>query len=184
MADLTDLKHVGKDNPGGLKTKCYYAPESYFETIKRTKTTNLPGDSVTIDGAHAFKNGKGFLEMYSTLDFSELKLDPVGERDGRSFKGSIPLFYPGNEKEAAEQAAQLKNEPGILLVEEMDGNGVRYIQCGSEGLGVELIPGYTSGKPSGGRRGWTFTGEFFAQKQYFYEGAIALKNAPAVEPGP
>lgn len=183
MADLTDLLHVAKDNPGGIKTKCYYAPESWFTTIQKpTNAGTTPGDSVTIATAHVFEAGKGWIEMYSTLDFSELKLDPVGERDGRLFKGTIPLFFPGNDPAAAELAAQLKNEPGILLVEELDGNGTRYIQCGSEGLGVELIPAYTSGKVSGTRRGWTFTGEFYSMRQYFYEAAIALKRDVVVVP--
>ncbi|MDX5511363.1 MAG: hypothetical protein LPK01_04010 [Hymenobacteraceae bacterium] len=178
MADLTDLKQPGKDNPGGFKTKVFVAPEDWFLSIKKAKVTTDPGDSVTIDGDHTFKTGHGWLELYSTLDAGDFKLDAIGERDGRSFKGTLPLFYPGSDKVAAEQVAELKNKSCIVIVELTDGV---YVQCGSEGLGVELVGSWAAAKVSGGRRGWTINGEYYAMRQYFYEGALPLKSvAPAV----
>ncbi|QNF34354.1 hypothetical protein HUW51_17090 [Adhaeribacter swui] len=178
--DLFDLKGPdGADNNGGVKTVMYVAPERDFLAIKDTKKTTAPGDEVTIDGSHTFKPGKGFTEVYGTLDSSENKLEAVGERDGRSQKGTFEFFYPGNAKEAAVFARRVKNLACILIVEELDGI---KLQLGSKGLGIEIVGSYTSAKVSGGRRGWTFKGEYYTNKQLFYEGEI-VKVTPDAEGG-
>ncbi|PSR53906.1 hypothetical protein AHMF7605_10445 [Adhaeribacter arboris] len=179
--DLFDLFGPdGQDNDGGFKTLMYIAPERDFLALKGTKTTTAEGDEVTIDGSHTFKPGKGFTEVYGTLDSGENKLEAVGERDGRSQKGTIEFFHPGNKKAAAVFARRVKNLACILIVEELDGT---KLQLGSKGLGIEIVGSYNSGKVSGGRRGWTFKGEYYTNKQLFYEGTIALKPAEEEEGG-
>ncbi|WP_262707496.1 hypothetical protein [Rufibacter latericius] len=39
-------------------------------------------------------------------------------------------------------------------------------------MGCEILPAFGSGKLSGGRRGWTFTAEYYTNSLFFYEGAI------------
>ncbi len=184
MATLTHLPGPqGKDNQPGLKGDIFIAPIDWFDDIADFKTTNGPGDSVTIDGSHTFKVNPnattpgakyGFLKVYSTLDTAQFKLDPTGERDGRGYKSSLEFFNPGSGKEAAEFARIIKNSSCIILVKTADG---QVQQMGAEGLGAEIVASYDSGKLSGGRRGNTFKAEAYQQGNQYYEGTIDLLPA-------
>jgi len=182
MATLTHLPGPqGKDNQPGLKGDIFVAPIEWFDKIADFKTTNAPGDSVTIDGSHTFlpnpaTPGKdyGFLKVYSTLDTAQLKLDPTGERDGRGYKASLDFFNPGSGKEAAEFTRIIKNSSCIILVKTPDG---KIQQVGAEGLGAEIVGSYDTGKLSGGRRGTTYKAEAYQQGNQFYEGTIDLLPA-------
>ncbi|WP_299755274.1 hypothetical protein [uncultured Pontibacter sp.] len=169
--DLQDLKDLeGKNNNGGVKTRFYFAPESAFA---EGGIQEVDADGVTISTPHAFKPGEGFSEIYATLDGAELKLDSVGERDGRGKAPAGEFFHPGNTVAAAQFDIVSKNRPGILLVEEMDGTIVQY---GAAGLPIEISGAYTSGKQSGTRRGWTFTVSGYQNGMQHYTGDIALKR--------
>lgn len=170
MAELTHLPGTqGRDNQPGLKGTIWIAPLEWFDKIAGFKTTTGAGDSVTIDGSHTFKVGKGFLRAYATLDTAQLKLDPTGDRDGRGYKASLEFFNPGSNKESAEFARIIKNESCIMLVKTPDGI---VQQVGAEDLGAEVVGSYDSGKLSGGRRGTTFKAEAYQQGNQFYEGEI------------
>ncbi|GAB3233115.1 hypothetical protein GCM10027346_20840 [Hymenobacter seoulensis] len=176
--DLLELKGPrGKDNSPGLKNTMFLALEDDFTTIKGFKKTTGPGDSVTIDGSHAFAADKGFVKVYTTLDTNTLKLDPTGERDSRGKKINFEFFHPGNSKEVAEFDRQIKNTSGIMLVNTPDGE---VLQLGSEGLGVEILGSYDSGKLSGGKRGFTFKVEGYANGLAFYEGDIKIKGGATI----
>ncbi|MBJ6109447.1 hypothetical protein JAO73_10510 [Hymenobacter sp. BT523] len=178
MADLTDLPGPsGADNQPGLKSTIYLAPEDWFAQIKGVKGTNAVGDSVTVDGSHTFKPGKGFIKAYGTLDSGMLKLDPVGERDGRGKKATFEFFNPGNTKAAAEFDRTVKNLTCIVLLQTADGV---VQQVGTAGLGCEVLGSYDSGKLSGGRRGYTFKGESYQNGNLFYEGDIVLKDGSSI----
>jgi len=178
MADLTDLPGPqGKDNTPGLKSILYIAPLIWFSLIKGFKTTTQPGDSVTIDGSHQFLPGFGFIKAYGTNDSAELKLDPTGERDGRGKKATFEFFNPGNTPEAAEFDRTIKNLDCIVLLQTPDGV---VQQVGADGLGCEILGSYTSGKLSGGRRGYTFKGEAYQNGNQFYKGEIVLKDGSSV----
>jgi hypothetical protein len=178
MAKLTHLPGPqGKDNQPGLKGLIYIAPEDWFEQIAGFKTTEEPGDSVTIDGSHTFKDnpatpGKkyGFLKAYATQDTAQLKLDPTGDRDGRGYKASLEFFNPGDGKPQAEFMRIVKNTTCIML---KTPDGI-VKQVGAEDLGAEVVGSYDSGKLSGGRRGTTFKAEAYQNGHQFYEGTIDL----------
>ncbi|MFC6999583.1 hypothetical protein [Rufibacter roseus] len=186
--DLLDLNGPsGEDNDGGLRQLGFVAPMSYFAPagLKGPKSRSaVATDEVTIDGAHAFEATKGFHPVYMTPDSEELKLEAVGERDGRGQKGTLEFFYPGSEKEGAVFARRVKNLSCIMLVETVEGN---RLQLGGPGRGVEITGSYSSGKQSGGRRGWTFKCEYFTTGLHFYEGEVKLFDqtilpaVPAVE---
>jgi hypothetical protein len=181
MAKLSHLRGTqGKDNQPGLQQTIFAAPIDWFDKIAGFKTTNNPGDSVTIDGAHTFKvnpdaavvGGKyGFLKLYSTLDTAQLKLTPTGERDGRGYKASLEMFNPANTKESAEFMRIIKNFDCLILVKYPDGT---IEQVGSEGLPAEIVGEFDSGKLSGGRRGTTYKAEAYQNGHQFYEGTIDL----------
>ena len=180
MANLNHLPGLGgKDNQPGLGQTIFIAPVEWFETIKGFKTSTGTGDSVTIDGSHSFKDdpanpGKkyGFLKAYSTLDTAQLKLAPIGERDGRGYKSTLQFFNPGNSPESAEFMRIIKNHNNLILVRTPDGV---VQQMGSEDLPAEIVGAYDSGKLSGGRRGTTYDAEAYQNGPIFYEGAIDTK---------
>lgn len=179
MADLTDLPGPnGADNQPGLKSTIYYAPEDWFEQIKGFKTTTAVGDSVTINGSHTFKTGKGFLKLYGTPNSGKLKLDPTGERDGRGKKATFEFFNPGNTKAAAEFDRTVKNLSGIVLLQTPDGV---VQQVGTAGLGCEVLGSYDAGTLDSGRRGYTFKGEAYQNGNIFYEGEILLKDGSSID---
>jgi hypothetical protein len=173
--NLSDLKGPeGKDNTPGLKGRAFFAPEHYFEA---NGIVGVGADGVTIAGPHVFKSGEGFHELYITLDSNELKMETTGERDGRGKSVTLEFFHPGNSVEVAQFDRVVKNTSGILLIETPDGE---VIQVGSAGLGTEITGAFTSGKLSGGRRGWTFTAQAYQNGMQFYSGAIALKRDAVV----
>lgn len=177
MADLTDLKKKRGDNTPGLMNIIYIGVMSTFLVIKGVKKTAGIGDSVTVDGTHTFVDGEGFLKCYTTQDTQQFKLDPTGERDSRGKKIAFEFFHPGNSKEVAEFDRQIKNDEAIILVTTPDGE---VLQLGSEGLGVEILGAYDSAKLSGGKRGFTFKVEGYANGLLFYEGDIDLKSGTTI----
>lgn len=166
---LKSLKSLeGKDNPGGLTTRCYVALIKDMLSIKKLKTTTGFTDAVEIDGEHTFKAspaGLGYYQMYMTLDSAEGEFKKIGERDGRSNDVQIKMFHPGNSKEAAVVERKLKNEPCILIIEYPDGT---YEQIGSEALPCEIMGDHKTGKVSGGRNGWDFTAQAYQMSKQFY----------------
>jgi hypothetical protein len=178
MADLFDLPGLdGRDNTPGLKGNIFVAAEDDFEVIKGFKTTNAAGDSVTIDGSHTFKEGKGFVQVYTTQDTAQFKLGNVGERDGRGKKATGEFFNPGNTKVAAEFDRIIKNRSCIVLVQTPDG---QCLQFGGAGLGLEVLGEWDSAKLSGGRRGFMYKCEGYQNGLQFYEGGIVRPDGSSI----
>lgn len=172
--DLMDLlPPAGEDNPAGITTEIFLGLERDFAILKGTKTTGLPGDSVTIDGDHSFKEGKGFYELYGTQDSAEFKLTTVGEIDGYGGKVEGEFFFPGTKKEAAEFAKRVRNVPVVIVTKSQD--GVKH-QWGSKGLGLTVPSDFTTAKLSGGRRGFIFKVSGYQSSLLFYEGVLPLKR--------
>ena len=166
----------GEDNTPGLLGYVLFAPEAWFDSIakapKYSAAQAAAGTSAIIADNHTFKAGLGFLKLYITLDSNELKADIVGERDGRGLKFGFEGFHPGNKPESLELLNLVKNTGGIMLVPTPD---EEFIQVGAEGLPVELMPSFGTGKLSSGRRGITVKGECYATGIKLYRGDIALK---------
>ena len=157
----------------------WIAPLRWFKAIKGFKTTNVVGDSVTINGSHEFQTGFGFIAAYGTLNSGKLQLTPTGERDGRGKKAAFEFFNPGNTKAAAEFDRTIKNESCIVLLQTADGV---VQQVGGPGLGAEILGSYDSGTLESGRRGYTFKGEAYQNGNQFYEGDILLKDGSSLDP--
>lgn len=181
--DLSFLKSLGglegADNTPGLLGYVYFAPESWFETIAKAPALNptaAAGTSVIIAESHSFKAGKGFLQLYITLDSNSLKADIVGERDGRGLKIEFEGFHPGSKPESLELLNIVKNIGGIMLVPTPDD---QLIQVGAQGLPVELSPSFGTGTLSSGRRGTTVKGECYATGIRIYKGDVVEKPAAA-----
>lgn len=164
----------GKDNMGGFSVTAYLCPIDAFDTIKGFKTTTAPGDKVTIDGDHVWKATKGVVKVKTTLATLKAMLESVGERGGKSHKGSLEFFRPGTTKADAEFQRQAPNDEFIMFVK--DPNSGAYLQCGTEDLPLEITGSYDSGTVADGRKGFTYKGEWFALGLAFYEGAFTFDD--------
>lgn len=166
-----------EDNMGGLVTKAYYAPASYFTTISEPDE-NLSGTItdyallVEINTAHTFAAGKGFHTIYNTQETGELKDERQGELDGYSIKTTVSFWYPGHKSDFLGWMTRAKNDRFIWLFKMPDGV-VRQV-------GSDLFPAYVSpsnggsGKGGAGRRGFEFTVTSYSSGPLIYTPAIAL----------
>lgn len=181
FADL--LPPAGEDNPAGITSRVLVAPLLWFALNGVQKTIDPPvnpGDSVTIAGDHLFKAGFGFVECYATQDSSEPKISTIGDIDGYGGKVEFEFFHPGIKKEAGEFARWIRNTPCIVLTQTQDG---KWLQWGTEGLGMSIPSDFSLAKLSGGRRGYTYKVTGYQAGLLYYEGAIALKRDAAAPVG-
>jgi hypothetical protein len=160
------------DNMGGMAVEVLFAPLDYFAVIKKLKTTTAPGDSVTIDGSHTFKDGYGFHKAFATIESVKKMLESQGEIAGRSKKAKAEFFYPGTSKAAAEFDRQAQNDEFIFLFK--DPNTGKRLQLGSEDYPAIVSANYDSATPASGRKGFAFTAEANQLGMQFYEGDIEL----------
>jgi hypothetical protein len=177
--EYRNLKKRTFDNAPGVKKKAYAAPRSWFEDpdglkIPTPGATPGPGDSYRITATHAFKEGKGFLELYGTLATGEITAETVGERDSRTTNPQFVFQNPGLDAFGIEFAEQAKNDEWIILIPGLDG---LVYQMGQDGLECDLVPSRGSGKVDGGYKGHTYTAESFGPI-FVYEGDITLFADP------
>ncbi|WP_207431372.1 hypothetical protein [Sabulibacter ruber] len=155
------------------------APISWFNTIAEPVESATAGSSVTITGPHTFKAGYGWLQMYTTKDTQEFKLEPIGDEDSESGKITGEMFNPGDDAIKAEFARHIKNHQCIVVTKSLEG---RQLQWGTKELGVKIAPSYTTAKVSGGKRGMTYAVSGYQLGLLIYEGALPLKADAVVTP--
>lgn len=161
-----------QDNAPGTKKRVFVAPRRLITSLAAPAATGTGnGDTIEITGNHTFGASDGFIELYTTMDTSELTAETVGDRDSRSLNAKLECFHPGLYKEVMEFANWVKDDEFIVLVEMLDGT---VIQLGSDGLECDITAKHGSGKVSGGGKGTTFTVEAFGPI-YIYSGTITMK---------
>lgn len=159
-----------EDNMGGTTQLMHYAPVRDFLSIKvPSASPSTLEDKVVISVTHTFNVGKCFKKLYVTLDSGSADSELQGERDGKSFKTKAKVFYPGTKAEVMGFVAQAKNDRFIVLINMPDG---KVRQIGSEAFHAEIMPKFSTGTNSGGRRGYEFEIESMAPCEYLYEGTI------------
>lgn len=179
MNDYKSLKkNTGKDNSPGIKKKVFAAPREWFDDANVAGGLQgpiapavNPGDRYRIIADHNFIAGKGFIELYTTLDTGEFTAEAVGDRDSRTTNPKLVVQHPGLDAERIEFAELAKNDDWIVLFE---GLGGTVYQMGQDGLECDIVPSRGSGKVSGGYFGSTYNVESFGPI-FVYEGAITLK---------
>lgn len=166
----------GADNMGGTKQAFYFARVSDFLSIKTVdpNATTLEG-LVEITGTHTFNGTSGFHKIYCTMDKGSIDMATQGERDGRSYKQMGKYFYPGSESEIHGFASQAKNDQFIVLSEMPDG---KVIQIGSADFYAEILGHFQTGTNSTGIRGYEFSVESMAPRNYIYKGTITRATEP------
>ncbi len=158
-------------NMGGTKMKIFWAPIDSFTTIADLPSAPATAaDYSTISANHVLGAGKAWNEMYCTLNKGEQDDTLQGEIDGRSYKQTAKLFYPGTEQAALGIMNQVMNDKVIVLVPLANG---AYKQIGSEDFPAELVcSAYKSGTNSGGINGMEIAVESMGPKMLIYAGTI------------
>lgn len=176
--NYTDISGLnGADNMGGLKSIMYFIPYGDIDTIPEFKTTTGAGDTVTIDGNIVPATGKGFYELYTTLDTADLKAKITGERDSRGLEIELKCFTPGNTPAMAENVRRMKNDTFIVLVKDINSTTADPIiyQLGIKELPCEIFGEYSTGTLSKDRKGFDLTIKAFGNSMAYYEGTITMK---------
>jgi hypothetical protein len=131
----------GGANMGGIPQYVEYALHSDVVQWPTVSSGSSLDDSATLSGALMLKQGVNFNRIYITDDTGELELEPVGEKDGKSFVMHLRFFHPGLQKKILGFINSTKNENLIFIVP--DNNGNRYI------MGAPLRPATFDSSPDG-----------------------------------
>jgi hypothetical protein len=169
------VKRTSISNAPGIKKKVLVAPRSYFAASgglqEPSATPATMGDQLKITTDHTFETGKGWMELYTTLDTGELTGESVGDRDSRTTNPKVEAKHPGLYAEALAFGEMAKGDEFIVLVEQLDGT---FLQLGQDGLECDITYSFSSGKVSGGYNGITFSIESFGPV-FIYTGVITMK---------
>lgn len=178
FADITK-NLVNGENMGGISQTVYFGLHADVDAWP-TK----PGENVAtleelgaLTGNVTMKDGKRMFSMYITDDTGEFQIEPVGEKDGKSFVLHLRLFHPGLKEKILGFINAVKNENMVFIVP--DNNGQMFL------MGDELRPatfegpgdGAGTSKETAGRRGIGMEFTYKCSNVYAYKGTVPLSNA-------
>jgi hypothetical protein len=166
-----DKNLPGGENMGGLAQNCIFG---YWNDVQAWPTApaapaNIEADGV-LTGDVIMKAGKRAFTFYSTDDTSELKMNPVGEVDGKSFEMVLTIFNPGLKKKILGFMNAAKNENLFFIVQDSDG---QYYLLGDSLRAAKYDSGEVgTGKATSDRKGVTLTFKFKTNNLRVYEGDV------------
>jgi len=164
---------------GGLSQIVYFG---LHEDVA-TWPTKPASDVATLEalgaltGSVVMKDGKRMFELYMTDDTGQFQIEPVGEKDGKSFVLHLQLFHPGLKEKILGFINAVKNENMFFIVP--DNNGQKFL------MGDELRPatfegpgdGAGTGKATNERRGIGMEFTYKSSNVYAYTGSVPLTPA-------
>lgn len=122
---FTDISKPSASNPGtggNVRNVIYFALQSWVDE------DNFPArddDLVTIHEDLAFLS-EGWKELYATPESVDLKMNVVGEPDGKGFEITLEIFHPGRYAAFDGFLANVANENLYLKIRECS-TGLRRI---------------------------------------------------------
>lgn len=161
-----------ENNMGGTAQFIYWAPVGDILTFAKP-AVNATNPYVNTQ-PFVMKTGKKFYTLYTTIDTSELELGSNGEIDGKSFKPSVKLFYPGLSDDAVMLINRIKNDKIIMLVPMAD---EAIIQIGSDKFFAFATPNFKSTTTSGRGKGTEI--EIMSYQPNIYKYAATIPLTPA-----
>lgn len=163
------------DNPGGIQQKAYFISLFDLSTVAvavaPSAATNINQLGV-IDDDHIPAVGKGFIEVYCTLDKGSFDAEPQGDRDGRSYKTMGKIFVPGTDDVAFGTVYALKNDRTLWLFPFVDND---YAQVGSGKFYAEALGKFGTATNSQGVRGTELEISAMEMFYYKYKGIVTLQ---------
>lgn len=181
--DFQDIQKnlTNGENMGGIAQTVYFGLHEDVATwpTKPTSPANLE-ELGAFTGNIEMKPGKRMFPLYITDDTGELQIDPVGEKDGKSFIIHLRFFHPGLKARILGFINATKNENMVFIVP--DNNGQQFI------LGDALRPATMEGaddaagtsKETAGRRGISMHFTYKTSNVYEYTGTVPLTEAASV----
>lgn len=166
-----------KDHIGGIQSKVYFAPRSWFSLIAGFKTWAAAGDLAKIDGPHTFTAGKGFITLEGDFKSNTFEGETVGAWGSNNKKFTVKAKYHGTGPEAAEIEALLNNAEGVVLTKRLTADAAPI----TNQFGLDQMPvrcsgvKWTSGTPESGEAGLELTFEAIQPRLAFYTGVITEK---------
>jgi len=162
----------GNTNRPGVKKTVYLAPLRAFDVIGAVADPEAADNTrITVATDHTFQATEGFIKCYTTADTGQLLAESVGERDGRNHSVKLNFFHPGAKADALAFADAAQYDEYIILAETLEGD---FIQLGEADLGADIMSNFDSGTLSSGRKGWSFTAEYFGSLK-LYTGTVTVK---------
>ena len=178
--DFVDIDKtlINGENMGGLIQEVYFA--YHADVLTWPTKPDIPldiGENGVLTGDIAMVTGKRFFQMYLTDDTGEFNIEPVGEKDGKSFVLHLSLFHPGLHKKILGFINAAKNDNLVFIVK--DNNDQMYL------MGDALRPATFEGSPDGAgtgketaaRRGISMEFTYKTANIYLFEGSIPLTPA-------
>jgi hypothetical protein len=175
-----DKNLPGGANMGGIQQAVYFGLHKDVDTWPSEPdldtAVNLE-DLASLTGNLTMKTGTNLFKMYLTDDTGELELEPVGEKDGKSFVMHLRLFHPGLQKKILGFMNLAKNANLVFIAP--DNNGNHFL------LGDSLRPAtyetspdsVGTGKETSARAGVSLEFTYKCKNLYHYDGPIPLTPA-------
>lgn len=170
---------VNGENMGGTAQIIYFGLHADVDIWPAKPLANAANLEALgqLTGNVQMKPGKRMFELYVTDDTSELQMETVGEKDGKSFVMHLRLFHPGLLSKILGFRNATKNENMFFIVP--DNNGQYFL------MGDALRPatlesdadGAGTGKETAGRRGVGMEFTYKTSNICEYTGTIPLTAA-------
>lgn len=161
-----------ENNMGGTEQLFYLCSATDVKTWGLPATAPVdPDDAYVIKIAHVMNTGKKFVQVYATIDTTELEAGMQGEIDGRSFAPKFKFFYPGSKKEVISFLNRVKGDQLVVIVPLADGT---LIQLGGPKFRAYVKGDFKSDKTTGRGKGTEFEIIAYQPALYIYDAAIPL----------
>lgn len=162
--DLT--KDLGAGNQGGaLKTITFGRWDDVLTWPTPSSVVGKEGEST---GNVAMRAGAKAFHLYATDETVDLKINSVGERDGKSHESKLAIFHPKSRAKLVNFMNAVQNDELFFIVN--DNNGVSYLLGGPK-RGADLDSSeLTPGTKFSDKNGISISFKYNAEKSYIYTG--------------
>lgn len=161
-----------ENNMGGTAQILYFA--SVQDILTWPTPAVAPANQFVMTTPFIMKSTKKFFQLYTTIDTSELEIGGNGDIDGRSFKPSLKLHYPGFSDDAVLFMNTIKNDKLALIIPLADGS---MFQMGSDKFFAYANPSFKSTTTSGKGKGFDI--EIMSWQPNILKYAAAIPLTPA-----
>jgi len=160
----------------GIGATVYLAPLAWIATLGGFNTLESTdnGASVIIDEAHTMIEGKGFIKMYSTQEFSEFTGTSAGEADSETMEFDLTCQHPGITPEISEFIKNAKGEDWVAIIKDANCGDGLPLQLGTNCAPLKLRFEVMSGGINTGSKAVKVLGKWYHPYPIFYSAAIPL----------
>lgn len=165
-------RNTTKAVDGGYKPKLWLTRVADVTTWQRPIEVAVDsGDTVRIDTAHVWANGKAANVWEAKLHSVNLKGASIGDPGSLKMEWTAEVVVKGDTAEIQEMVNNLLMDENVIWLKERDCiNAAWFIQIGDDCEPVECTPAFESGTTNQGEKLHTL--QFKSKKKFFYTAAI------------